>query len=199
MSAAEEFDPKKRLVGAAILIGLAVIVLPVILDNDDALDSTETSDQEQSVQGLSNDYVSSEEEVTVFVSKITPIEVNAGSIDKDSEQQPVVAATAAPTPTPKPEPIPEAKPAKQPKPSSESVERGWVVRIGTFANAGNVEKVLVDLKSKGFAPDSESIETSKGVATRIWIGPYLQRVEAARARTRLEQQTGEPGLITAFP
>lgn len=193
MSAAEEFDPKKRLVGAAILIGVAVIVLPVILDSDDTIDSAGTSTEEQVFQGLSNEYVSSDEEVTVFVSKITPIVENSGSINKDADTQ----STAAPS-TPKPST--HAKPAVvQANSSPSSVKRGWVVRIGTFANAGNVEKVLVDLKSKGFEPNSESIETSKGMATRIWIGPYLQRVEAARARTRLEQQTGEPGLITAFP
>jgi DedD protein len=198
MSVAEEFDPKKRLVGAAILIGLAVIVLPVILDRDDGA-TTATTSQEQAIQGLKNDYVSSEEEVTVFVSKITPIEENRGSIDTGSTQKPSEVVTKAPALKPVKESVPVVAAPKSASEPKNSVERGWVVRIGTFANAANVKKLLVDLGSKGFTPDSDSIETSKGLATRIWIGPYERRVDAARARTQLEQQTGEPGLITAFP
>ena len=197
MSVVEEFDPKKRLVGAAILIGLAVIMLPVILDSDDGSDSTSISDQDQFIQGLRNDYVSSEEEVTVFVSKITPIEENSTSIDKGAEPKTVVADSSAPKRTPANKPV--VKKLGSPAVSANTVERGWMVRVGTFVNAVNVKKLLVDLSSKGFEPDTDTIETSRGMATRIWIGPYLRRVDAARARTRLEQQTGEPGLITVFP
>ena len=73
MSAAEEFDPKKRLVGAGILIGLAVIILPVILDGDDGSVAENNSDQTQIIEALRNEYVSSDEEVTIFISKITAI------------------------------------------------------------------------------------------------------------------------------
>ena len=73
------------------------------------------------------------------------------------------------------------------------------MRVATLVNAKSADKLLADLNEKGFAPDSESIATSKGEGTRIWIGPYERRVDAARVRARLEQQIGLPGLITAFP
>ena len=189
MSAAEEFDPKKRLVGAGILIGLVVIILPIILDGDDGSVSGINSDQTQIIEAIKNDYVSSDEEVTVFVSKITPIEAPGGNIEKDTK---VSSPTAS-----------ESKPANE-KPSSmpgsgEAIERGWVVRVATLVNTESANKLLADLNEKEFAPDSESIDTSKGEGTRIWIGPYERRVDAARARARLEQEIGLPGLITAFP
>ena len=43
------------------------------------------------------------------------------------------------------------------------------------------------------------IKTKKGVATRVWVGPYAKRVQAARVRTRIERVTGEKGLITPYP
>jgi len=109
----------------------------------------------------------------------------------------LVAESSAPKRTPAAKPV--VKKLGSPAVSANTVERGWVVRVGTFVNAVNVKKLLVDLSSKGFEPDTDTIETSRGMATRIWIGPYLRRVDAARTRTRLEQQTGEPGLITVFP
>ena len=193
MSAAEEFDPKKRLVGAGILIGLAVVILPIILDGDNGTVSGINSDQTQIIEALKNDYVSSDEEVTVFVSKITPIEAPSGNGDTDNNTDNNVSSST----------VSESKPANEKSGrtpgSGEPIERGWVVRVATLVNVESANKLLADLNEKGFAPDSESIDTSKGEGTRIWIGPYERRVDAARARARLEQQIGLPGLITAFP
>lgn len=193
MSAAEEFDPKKRLVGAGILVGLAVIILPAILDGDEDFVTASATEEAQRIEALENNYVSSEEEVTVFVSKITPIETSSGSIGDNSQASGPVASGSIKEMSSTP-----AKPESGSNPSK-IIERGWVVRVGVFTDVENVKEVLVDLKEKGFAPDTESIDISVGKATRIWIGPYEQRVEAARARTRLEQQIGLLGTINAFP
>ena len=205
MAVTEEFDPKKRLVGAGILIGLAVIILPAILDQDeDVLGDINGSAEASTMDALKQEYVSSDDEVTVFVSKIAPIEQTQPeqtSADSDNDQQ----AKTTSSPAPQAVAVAVTKPAAQPKPAAvkteakSEVDRGWVVRIGTFANADNVRKVLADLDDKGFSPEYEAVETSRGEATRIWLGPFAQRVDAARARTRLEQRTGEPGLITAYP
>jgi len=197
MSAAEEIDPKKRLVGAGILIGFAVIILPFILDGDDASVSEINSDPTQIIEALKNDYVSSDEEVTVFVSKITPIEAPiespSGSVDKDTDAENRVSSPTASKSNPTQEK------SGWTLASGEAIERGWVVRVATLVNAESANKLLADLNEKGFAPDSESIDTPNGEGTRIWIGPYERRVDAARVRARLEQQIGLPGLITAFP
>ncbi len=99
----------------------------------------------------------------------------------------------------KPENKQTANTASITKPDNKSIERGWIVRIGTFSEPENSARIMSSLKALGFEPSSERVKTSGGVLTRVWVGPYAQRVEAGRARTRIQQTTGEKGLIAAFP
>lgn len=198
-----EFDLKKRLVGALILIGFAIVVLPALLGGKDPeIDSEQT----QLTPPL---------ESKVFVSKITPI---GGATPKpvaqkpQSEQDDLVEPTA-PEPKPKTTVQPEVskvekqteskqKPKATPQPKQEvkgEREPGWVVRVGTFAKADNTKRVMQRLQQAGFDPSMTEVETDKGPVTRVWIGPYAQRVEAARMRSRVKQVTGGDAFIAAYP
>lgn len=79
------------------------------------------------------------------------------------------------------------------------MERGWIVQVGTFTKSGNVEKLVAELEEIGFKPSTTDVSTSSGDATRVWVGPFETRVEAARVKTRLTQRTGSEGLIVAYP
>jgi cell division septation protein DedD len=82
-----------------------------------------------------------------------------------------------------------------------SVEVGWVVQVGVFTDKRGAAKVVDDLRDKGFIPSTSIVDTNRGKATgtRIWLGPYAQRVEAAKAKTLLTNKTGEAGFIRAYP
>jgi cell division septation protein DedD len=58
---------------------------------------------------------------------------------------------------------------------------------------------VAELEKGGFGPSTSAVETSSGSATRVWVGPYETRVEAARMKTRVTQQTGSEALIVAYP
>lgn len=198
-----EFELKKRLLGAFILIGFGVVVLPALLGGNNP---------QSSVDELP---VTPTLESKVFVSKITPI---GGTTPQPmpkplaSETQDNLIESEAPAPypvTPKPPETTGNKTAKaqsppKPKPTSKPVtkkldEPGWVVRVGTFGKKENANRVVKRLQQAGFEPSTTNIKTDKGQATRVWIGPYAQRVEAARMRTRVQQVTGGEGYIAAYP
>ena len=212
-----EFDLKKRLLGALILIGLGVVVLPALLGDKEP-------------QSKANDTQSpSAEDSKVFVSRITPIggatpqPVPAPPQDENNDQnasveddassavnpsliEPVVSepseSSASKPAKPAPEPESQTKSSPEPEPESPRVktnEPGWVVRVGTFAQQENADRVIKRLEQAGFSPSTTKVKTDKGLATRVWIGPYAQRVEAARMRTRARQVTGGEGYIAAYP
>lgn len=81
------------------------------------------------------------------------------------------------------------------------VEVGWVVQVGIYTNSNGVAKILADLRSKGFSPSTSVVDTNQGKATgtRVWLGPFSQRVDAAKSKTRLTEKTGEAGFIRAYP
>lgn len=201
-----DFDLKKRLVGAFVLIGFGVVILPALLG------------------GIGPEFGEEETQVTprldskVFVSKITPIggatpqrlpapvqntqpvpEVSAATraapvVIATPEKQVVGAADTTRT-KPKPETKPETKSAI----AAASGEPGWVVRVGTFAKRENVDRVVKRLEQAGFEPSTTNVKSQNGSVTRVWIGPYAKRVEAARMRTRVQQVTGGEGYIAAYP
>jgi cell division septation protein DedD len=85
--------------------------------------------------------------------------------------------------------------------SMPKVEIGWVVQVGLFENSKGAQKVVQDLKSKGFNPSVTVVDTNRGKATgtRVWLGPFAQRVDAAKTMSRLADQTGQAGFIRAYP
>lgn len=85
--------------------------------------------------------------------------------------------------------------------TKKSIDVGWVVQVGVFTDKTGAARVVSDLRSKGFAPSTTIVDTNRGKATgtRIWLGPYEQRVEAAKAKTLLTSKTGEAGFIRAYP
>lgn len=85
--------------------------------------------------------------------------------------------------------------------TNNSVEVGWVVQVGVFTDSKGAAKVVADLKVKGFVPSTTIVDTNLGKATgtRVWLGPYAQRVDAAKSKTSLKDKTGGDGFIRAYP
>ena len=97
--------------------------------------------------------------------------------------------------------IEQAPTLSTPAVNQPTVELGWVVQVGVFTDKNGADKVVKDLQSKGFTPSITVVDTNrgKGTGTRVWLGPFAQRVDAAKTKTRLTEKTGEPGFIRAFP
>lgn len=211
------FELKHRIVGAVILITFAVVVLPVILGGP------KPSERDSPTAAQGKDASGNNADTQVFVSKITPIGgatpepletppdrgsgeepssppsgppasgQSAGDGERHAEASPPepVAARAAPPAA--------AQPPAEDRAEAAELDRGWIVRVGTYSQKENAERVMEGLEELGFEASSGSVKTRNGVATRVWVGPFAQRVEAARARTRIERATGQKGLIAAFP
>ncbi len=187
------FDLKHRVTGAIILIGFGVVVLPWILRGP----VPQSPDVDRGVPAPAHP-------TRVFVSKITPITGSTPLVEAVTEEDaPPAEPTQAPPRTSKPVAVTTARPAAPAKPAAKkaqpSVDQGWIVQVGTFADRANSERVLADLRKAGFEPATSTVKTNKGEALRVWVGPFAQRVQAARVRTRIEQTLGYNGLITAYP
>lgn len=226
----ESFVLKYRLAGAAVLIGFAVIVLPLLLGGPG-------NDRD----GVENAAATGDQDTRVFRSNITPIggatpdhrsgaggdlERTVGELLESTPPPPgdsePAADSAAAEPAGGEEPAASGQSGGsteeaprtaagnegggQPEPGGSDdsaapreVERGWIVQVGTFTKSGNVEKLVADLEKSGFVPSTTDVTTSSGSATRVWVGPFETRVEAARVKTRLTQRTGSEALIVAYP
>ena len=184
---------KERVIGAIVLVVVAVLVVPVFLDGP-----------------------SSDAEV---VSNVVTL---PGQNDQESMTQTVVlnrdraepVPTSAPAPAPtesKPEPVKNKPPtvAKEalPPPVSAEKERSipaesstgmWAVQLGSFLNQENAERLAADLRKQGYAAFLSQLDTGSGALHRVRIGPQKDRDGAESVAAQLGK-TGHSGQVVPHP
>lgn len=157
---------KQRLVGAAVLVALAVIFLPLLVKGP-APDS-----------GVSD------------VSLRVPPEPKApdGTVTQDL---PLVAPAAAPAGSVSgmPDSVPDAAraPAADAAPLAAVAAGDFAVSFGSYASAGDADKVIAALSAAGLPGYREAVALGDRQAQRVRIGPFADRATAESARLRAGQ------------
>lgn len=72
---------------------------------------------------------------------------------------------------------------------------GWILQVGVFSQSANAAKKVSELKKKGFNATSGKVKTSKGTATKVWIGPFKDRKSAEKMQDRLQHKTRQRGIV----
>ena len=157
---------KQRLVGAAVLVALAVIFLPLLVKGP-APDS-----------GVSD------------VSLRVPPEPKApdGTVTQDL---PLVAPAAAPAGSVSgmPDSVPDAArpPSADAAPLAAVAAGDFAVSFGSYASAGDADKVIAALSAAGLPGYREAVALGDRQAQRVRIGPFADRATAESARLRAGQ------------
>lgn len=188
---------RRRLVGAAALALLAVIVLPMVMDRE-----PRPSVQDIQVRIPSQD---SEELAPLPAPKpasLPPLEHGATPVaaPPPSESNKAAAATppaAAPLTPPAPSPKPAAVAPAVAEPAAEvAQQQQWVVQLGAYKDAANVKNLLAKLKEMHIPAYTEKIDADQGSRTRVKAGPFTSREAAEKAQARIKK-IGVNGVVAA--
>ena len=118
-----------------------------------------------------------------------------------------VAVTVAPDPAPVSEPVratpkpeearPKQSPKQQPKQAAKPAPaaNGQYVNAGLFADAGNARRVQDTLTAAGLAAFSQEVTGPRGTFTRVRVGPFKTREEAAAAVQKIRNLGLEAQLL----
>lgn len=183
---------KQRLVGAAVLLGLAVLFIPMVLNN---------TDEPSRDLGKVDIPVRPE----VFSSRVVPVNVvetdeakgtaqNSSGIDEHKLVETLPLEPMAPE---------VASDAKQTDPENNAPVRqgvtAWVVQLASFASEENARKLEQRLLKKGYAAFVEAIDDSRKTVFRVRIGPELLKSTASKLVERLEKETKLKGIVVRYP
>jgi len=187
----EETNLKVRLVGAIVLVSLAVIFIPMVLDGRE-IAGTEVGETNIPPKPKNG-----------FVSKIIPLtptlEVKPAATEKlvikkglSAQKAPTTAekiAKTQPESAPKPAPIKIAKAAKVEKIKQTTSPRAglsaWAVQVGNFSSKKNAYALQNKLRKKGFTAFVETIYKKDTPSFRVRVGPELKRELAEALRKKL--------------
>ena len=196
---------KERIIGAAVLVIFAVLVVPIFLDGppgDGEVVSERVllpgqEDQKTQTVVLDRDR---EEPVPAAATPAPEKEepVVEESVDEEpvrEEPRPAVVQQAESETAPatrEPEPEPAATPA------ATSTTGMWAVQLGSFSNKENAEKLAADLRKQGYAAFLSQLTTEKGLLHRVRIGPQKDRASAEAMAGRLAK-VGHKGQVVPHP
>lgn len=200
---------KQRLIGAAVLVALAVIFLPMLLKGPDVKEPDAAQVPLNMPATPSGEYETRELPLTVpegtgspgGVLGMVPAEPEPLPVPEASDPAPATsiaapAAAVVETPAPpKPQPPAEAAPAV---PAAAVAAGNYVVNIGSFGNSSNAAALATKLRAQKLPVLSDQVTLASGKATRIRVGPYADGATAEAARLRAEEVTGNAGKVVAI-
>ncbi|MDZ3825825.1 SPOR domain-containing protein [Pseudomonas monsensis] len=206
---------KQRMVGAMVLVALAVIFLPMLFSRQDeqrqvvveapAAPQASAMPQVQmeqvavpEPQALPQEPVPTDEEVAEETAPAAPIApaapVPAAPI--------AIAKPAAPPAVAKPIPAPAqpiAAPATKPDTTQSRVDANglsvsWSVQLASLSSRASAESLQKTLRSQGY---NAYIRSADG-KNRVFVGPLIERAEADRLRDLLSRQQNLKGFVVRF-
>ena len=195
---------KERLVGAAVIVIVAVIFIPMLLDDTENKDIVITESnippKPENIPELPED--------NDFSSRIIPLQKEApasGTVETESmpvEEEPVPAeekpettvsehATTGQTPT--------TSVVKSEEPATNVGLAAWVVQLGSFSSQGNAESLNKKLRAAGFRSFVEPLKQKNAIAYRVRVGPELKRSDAEAINAKLKQTMKLEGIVVQYP
>ena len=197
---------KQRLVGAIVLVSLAVIFIPMILPGGGGLGN--------SIDGrevpAEPDYrfpppKPAPKAPPIGAAPVVPMgesgEASSGMPSKKADKKiskPIAAA--------KPAASVKARATSETtttKAKSVEVKSGqgsaWIVQVGSFTSAPNAKALRDKLRKMGYASFVEAIKGKQGMIYRVRVGPELTRELAEKLQKKLAKKTKLKGLVQSYP
>ncbi len=163
-----DFQLKQRLVGAAVLVSLAVIFLPMLLDEP----------QYRQTEIEENPIPPKPEE---FHSPVRPMKKPL-----EADGKPLAGSTNL-DPAPVQSPKQHAAPQGNLKP--------WVIQVGSFSSEKNAKALRDKLRSKGFTAFVERTSGEDQALYRVRVGPELDLKRVNAMREELEKSLKLKALV----
>lgn len=193
---------KKRLVGAIVLVALAVIFVPMLLEGD-----------KRSGIPMFGSNVPEPPENRVGMVDI-PLQVPPppayAPVVVERELPPEPAPAAAPEPVPAPVATPAAPPPPKPAAPVQPVKpadvvtakpaagESWAVQVGSFSEQANAIRLRDSLRGKGYPAYVEQVKLASGTSYRVRVGPTLSRTDAEAIQAKLAK-FDQRGIVVPHP
>lgn len=216
-----DYSPKHRIVGAVVIVSLAVIFLPMILSEEQAppklakktLELNEIPQPDTKVFRLPTSSIK-DAESQVPTAELT--DQKDQSADEQSEKTKGETASGDRKQDASERIVAKSSPQKGMTHSESSAKtgqksalrssrsassgkkrKGWVVQVGTFSNNDNVERLRQRLKESGFLVSLEDVALKGRKAVRVRVGPFRQKHVAMKAQSKIHKEIGLKGVVLA--
>ena len=78
-----------------------------------------------------------------------------------------------------------------------SLEGAWVVQLGSFGNSDNARRLRDQVREKGYGSHLQEVVRGDTTLTRVFSGPFASKSEAESAKRALDDAFGLNSLVTS--
>lgn len=195
-----ETEVKERLVGAIILVLLAVLVLPALLTGPRQPEPQAEPAAPTPVRSVDLDLGGARPDAAVEVT----------ALDEPAHVPPPAAVREAPTGLPggsepaagiEPPPVPVAAPPPATEPVRQAASpagSGWAVQVAALSSRDAAMKSVADLQRRGYTAFILEYRNGGRVLYRVRVGPEEARERAAALAARMQAE-GIGGNVVSHP
>jgi DedD protein len=189
---------KQRIIGALVLVSLAVIFVPMMFDEPHS--ERETSTIQIPEEPPFPEVEMPEPETT------EPPEYRIEEIAPVAETETVADAPEPPETTRLTESSGAAAASQSEQPEqnesvsaefTRSLEGAWVVQLGSFGSDENARRLREKVREKGYSSHLQSVIRGDTELTRVFSGPFAEKAEAEKAKQALDRAFGLNSLVTS--
>ncbi|MCE4071946.1 MULTISPECIES: SPOR domain-containing protein [Pseudomonas] len=209
---------KQRVVGALVLLALAVIFLPMLFSREDevrqvvveapvmpkppAMPTVEVQPTEvpepqadDADNGVPPAETAAAQAPSAPIASL-PAQQSQPAQPKAPAPQPVAPKPAAPAQQPAQASAAPAAPAQQPaqRLDSNNLPVSWSVQLASLSNRARADELQKSLRSQGYNAYVRSFDGMN----RVFVGPVVERAEADRLRDQLGKQQKLNGFVVRF-
>jgi len=185
---------KQRVVGALVLLAIALIFLPVIFDGQGSYQQNLQSriPEPPPIPDVPD---TTPTRPTIVADtdaiKIPPTNV-AGADTSVSAANDKLDAVDTPTVDT------ETTPSESPSLDAEGLPRGWSVRLASFSSVENASRLVSRLQDDGYKAYSREIQSSQGALTAVFVGPGVRQERIQQLRLQLQDVYELAGIVVPF-
>jgi DedD protein len=223
-----EEGAKRRLAGAAVIVVLLVVFLPMLLEDEPGGPVPEGDlkipPRPEFDSGYDAPAPSGPAEIAVHGLEASPDEPPAPQdLPQELAPPPLFDAPAAPDAAYEPEPEQEPTsivvdepapvvveeppageaqpPAQEPPPAPKPIPAGlssWIIQVASLTEQGRAKALEQELRAKGFPAFIEQAEVNQKLYHRVRVGPEIDRKRIESMAVSLKAKTGHEGQIQRY-
>lgn len=192
---------KQRLIGAIVLVAVAVLFLPGLLDRD-AQRTVDLSSQIPPQPAVVTRIVEIAEPTPpqgIPVAK--PLAENYPHQPAESVQSPTEATQTAGDSIPESRSTragPDAPASSAPTLNAEGVPDAWSLQVASFQSPERAQTMLEQLQEAGFKSYVRTASTGQGTVHRVFVGPKINRAAAEAEKRSIDERFKTDALVVEF-
>jgi DedD protein len=165
---------KQRLVGALVLVALAVIFLPVLFDRDPMAPVDRTSQ-----------IPPAPEVITVTISPPTMVDPPESAPEPETMYVPEAVDDVSQLP-------------ELPGLAADGTPKAWVLQVASFREKEHADKLRAKLTHMGHEAYTRAVSYKNGTVHRVYVGPKLDKEVLQRHKESIEKALELQALILPF-